>query len=206
MNIEIKISKKPVEYRKAIAFLENRLIELTSGKSSELLWILEHRNIYTGGVSFKNHEILDKKIKVIKTNRGGKITWHGPGQKIFYFVIDLSKRKKDIRKFIMNLERIIIESLGEYKIKAFCDRKNIGIWVNNQNQTKKIGAIGIKVKKWIAYHGFSVNINNKLSPYEKIIPCGIIDKSITNLENIRNINYNNLEKKIIKNFIKYLKT
>ena len=206
MNIEIKISKKPVEYRKAIAFLENRLIELKSGKSSELLWSLEHSNIYTGGISFKNNEIIDKKIKIIKTNRGGKITWHGPGQKVFYFVIDLSKRKKDIRKFIMNLERIIIESLTEYKIEAFCDRKNIGIWVNNQNQVKKIGAIGIKVKNWIAYHGFSLNINNKLSPYEKIVPCGFKDRNITNLKNIRNVNYNNLEKKIIKNFINYLKT
>ena len=206
MNIEIKISKKPVEYRKAIAFLENRLIELKSGKSSELLWSLEHSNIYTGGISFKNNEIIDKKIKIIKTNRGGKITWHGPGQKVFYFVIDLSKRKKDIRKFIMNLERIIIESLTEYKIEAFCDRKNIGIWVNNQNQVKKIGAIGIKVKNWIAYHGFSLNINNKLSPYEKIVPCGLKDRNITNLKNIRNVNYNNLEKKIIKNFINYLKT
>jgi lipoate-protein ligase B len=205
MNIEIKISKKPVEYSKAIAFLENRLIKLKSKKTSEIIWVLEHPSIYTGGISFKNDEIIDKKIKIIKTNRGGKITWHGPGQKIFYFVIDLSKRKKDIRKFIMNLERIIIEALEDYKIEAFCDRKNIGIWVNNQNQTKKIGAIGIKVKNWVAYHGFSINVNNKLSPYKKIIPCGIKDRSIINLKSIKNVNYNNLEKKIIKNFIKYLK-
>ncbi len=205
MNIEIKISKKPVEYSKAIAFLENRLIKLKSEKTSELIWVLEHPSIYTGGISFKNDEIIDKKIKIIKTNRGGKITWHGPGQKIFYFVIDLSKRKKDIRKFIMNLERIIIEALEDYKIEAFCDRKNIGIWVNNQNQTKKIGAIGIKVKNWVAYHGFSINVNNKLSPYKKIIPCGIKDRSIINLKSIKNVNYDNLEKKIIKNFIKYLK-
>ena len=160
MNIEIKISKKPVEYAKAIMFLEKRLIKLKKQKASELVWILEHPNIFTGGTSYKNYEILDKNIKIVKTNRGGKITWHGPGQIICYFVIDLNKRNKDIRKFILNLEEIIIKTLKEYKITSFSDRKNIGIWVNHKNKIKKIGAIGIKVKNWIAYHGFSININN----------------------------------------------
>tara|TARA_Y100000590_G_scaffold366046_1_gene425206 strand:- start:211 stop:831 length:621 start_codon:yes stop_codon:yes gene_type:complete len=205
MNIEIKISKKPVEYSKAIAFLENRLIKLKDGKSSEIIWVLEHPNIYTGGTSFKSNEIIDKKIKIIKTNRGGKITWHGPGQKIFYFVIDLSKRKKDIRKFIINLEKIIIKTLKEYKIESFSDRKNIGIWVNHKKKIKKVAAIGIKVKHWIAYHGFSINVNNELKSYKKIIPCGVIDREVINLKNIKNQKYNLFNKKIIKNFIKYLK-
>jgi len=205
MNIEIKISKKPVEYSKAIAFLENRLIKLKDGKSSEIIWVLEHPNIYTGGTSFKNNEIIDKKIKIIKTNRGGKITWHGPGQKIFYFVIDLSKRKKDIRKFIINLEKIIIKTLKEYKIESFSDRKNIGIWVNHKKKIKKVAAIGIKVKHWIAYHGFSINVNNELKSYKKIIPCGVINREVINLKNIKNQKYNLFNKKIIKNFIKYLK-
>ena len=205
MNIEIKISKKPVEYSKAIAFLENRLIKLKDGKSSEIIWVLEHPNIYTGGTSFKSNEIIDKKIKIIKTNRGGKITWHGPGQKIFYFVIDLSKRKKDIRKFIINLEKIIIKTLKEYKIESFSDRKNIGIWVNHKKKIKKVAAIGIKVKHWIAYHGFSINVNNELKSYKKIIPCGVINKEVINLKNIKNQKYNLFNKKIIKNFIKYLK-
>ena len=205
MNIEIKISKKPVEYSKAIAFLENRLIKLKDGKSSEIIWVLEHPNIYTGGTSFKNNEIIDKKIKIIKTNRGGKITWHGPGQKIFYFVIDLSKRKKDIRKFIINLEKIIIKTLKEYKIESFSDRKNIGIWVNHKKKIKKVAAIGIKVKHWIAYHGFSINVNNELKSYKKIIPCGVINREVINLKKIKNQKYNLFNKKIIKNFIKYLK-
>ncbi len=205
MNIEIKISKKPVEYSKAIAFLENRLIKLKDGKSSEIIWVLEHPNIYTGGTSFKSNEIIDKKIKIIKTNRGGKITWHGPGQKIFYFVIDLSKRKKDIRKFIINLEKIIIKTLKEYKIESFSDRKNIGIWVNHKKKIKKVAAIGIKVKHWIAYHGFSINVNNELKSYKKIIPCGVINREVINLKNIKNQKYNLFNKKIIKNFIKYLK-
>jgi len=205
MNIEIKISKKPVEYKKAIDFLEKRLIKLKNSKASELMWLLEHPNIYTGGASYKNNEILDKNIKIIKTNRGGKITWHGPGQIICYFVIDLSKRNKDIRKFISTLEKIIIDTLKEYKIKSFPDRKNIGIWVNHKNQIKKIGAIGIKVKNWIAYHGFSININNDLKFYKKIMPCGINDKGIINLKYIKDQKYYFFDKKIIKNFIKYLK-
>ena len=205
MSIEIKISKKPVEYTKAITFLEKRLIKLKNNKATELVWILEHPKIYTGGISYKNYDILDKSIKIINTNRGGKITWHGPGQTICYFVIDLSKRNKDIRKFVLNLEKIIIKTLEEYKIKSFADRKNIGIWVNHKNKIKKISAIGIKVKNWIAYHGFSINIKNDLKYYKKIVPCGIINREVINLINIKNQKYNFISEKIIKNFIKYLK-
>ena len=206
MNIEIKITKKPVEYNKAITFLENRLIKLKNNKANELIWILEHPNTYTAGISYSDNEILDKNIKIIKTSRGGKVTWHGPGQKICYFVVDLNRRKKDIRKFISILEKTIIETLKEYKIQSYSDKKNIGIWINHDNQVKKVAAIGVRVKKWIAYHGFSININNNLNEYKKIIPCGIKDKKVTNLKQIKNQKYKNLEKKIIKNFIKNLKT
>ena len=201
MSIEIKISKKPVEYTKAITFLEKRLIKLKNNKATELVWILEHPKIYTGGVSYKNNEILDKGIKITNTNRGGKITWHGPGQTICYFVIDLSKRNKDIRKFVLNLEKIIIKTLEEYKIKSFADRKNIGIWVNHRNKIKKISAIGIKVKSWIAYHGFSINIKNDLKYYKKIVPCGIKDKGITSLKKIGVRKYKNIDKVIINKFL-----
>ena len=206
MNIEIKITKKPIEYNKAITFLENRLIKLKNNKANELIWILEHPNTYTAGISYRDNEILDKNIKIIKTSRGGKVTWHGPGQKICYFVIDLNRRKKDIRKFISILEKTIIETLKEYKIQSYSDKKNIGIWINHDNQVKKVAAIGVRVKKWIAYHGFSININNNLNEYKKIIPCGIKDKKVTNLKQIKNQEYKNFEKKIIKNFIKNLKT
>ena len=206
MNIEIKITKKPVEYNKAITFLENRLIKLKNNKANELIWLLEHPNTYTAGTSYSDNEILDKNIKIIKTSRGGKVTWHGPGQKICYFVIDLNRRKKDIRKFISILEKTIIETLKEYKIQSYSDKKNIGIWINHDNQVKKVAAIGVRVKKWIAYHGFSININNNLNEYKKIIPCGIKDKKVTNLKQIKNQKYKNFEKKIIKNFIKNLKT
>ena len=204
MNIDIKKSTKLINYTEAIDFLEKRLIEVNQNKSNELIWVLEHPSTFTGGTSYNKNEILDKKINLIKTNRGGKITWHGPGQLICYFVIDLNKRKKDIRKFLTLIEKTIIQTLKKYKINSFNDRKNIGIWVNDKNKTKKIGAIGIKIKKWIAYHGFSLNINNSLYQYKKIIPCGIIDKEVSNLKLIKDQNYIKIKDEIVLNFIKNL--
>ena len=204
MSIDIKKSTKLVNYAKAIDFLEKRLIEVNHNKSNELIWILEHPSTFTTGMSYDKNEILDKRINLIKTNRGGKITWHGPGQLICYFVIDLKKRKKDIRKFVTLIEKTIIQTLRKYKINSFSDRKNIGIWVNDKNKTKKIGAIGIKIKKWIAYHGFSLNINNSLHQYKKIIPCGIKDKEVSNLKLIKNQNYMKIKDEIVLNFIKNL--
>ena len=204
MKIEIKRSIKPVEYKEAIDFLEKRLVQINQKKKTELIWILEHPNIYTAGTSYNENEILDKSINVIKTNRGGKITYHGPGQTIFYFIIDLTKRKKDIRKFTTTIENTIIQTLKEYQINSFNDRDNIGIWVNHKNKIKKIAAIGIRVSRWIAYHGFSINVNNNLANYNKIIPCGIKNKSVSSLNLIKDQNYDELNDKIINNFVKNL--
>ena len=204
MKIEIKKSTKPVEYKEAIDYLEKRLVQVNQKKETELIWILEHPSIYTAGTSYNENEILDKSINVIKTNRGGKITYHGPGQTICYFIIDLTKRKKDIRKFTTTIENTIIQTLKEYQINSFNDRDNIGIWVNHENKIKKIAAIGIKVSRWIAYHGFAINVNNNLEKYNKIIPCGIKNKSVSNLKLIKDQNYNELNDKIINNFIKNL--
>ena len=174
-------------------------------EASELIWILEHPSVYTAGTSFKENDILDKSINIIKTSRGGKITWHGPGQLICYLVINLNNRKKDIRQFVNILENSIIETLSEYGVKSYSDRKNIGIWVNRNKKREKVAAIGIKVKRWIAYHGFSLNISNDLSNYKKIIPCGIKDKGITSLKKINNKNYDRISEKIIKNLYSNLK-
>jgi len=204
MNIEIKKSKKPIKYEKAIKAMEERLLQINNNSSNELIWILEHEDIYTAGTNFKENEILDKSINIIKTNRGGKITYHGKGQLICYFVIDLNKRKKDIRNFISILEKTIIDTLKFYKIDTFSDKENIGIWFDDKKDLKKVAAIGVRVSKWIAYHGFSININNDLKKYNSIIPCGIIDKGVTNLKNIKDQNYNDLEDELIKNFISNL--
>jgi|TARA_B110000261_G_C12911175_1_gene288482 lipoyl(octanoyl) transferase len=205
MNIEIKKSIKPVKFNEAIKFLEKRLIDISNNKKSNLIWILEHEEIYTAGTSYKEEEIINKKINIIKTNRGGKITYHGPGQLICYFVIDLKKREKDIKKFITIIEKTIIESLSEFKIHSFGDPKNIGIWVDDKTNVKKIAAIGVRVSKWIAYHGFAININNDLSKYQNIIPCGIYDKGVSNLKEITDQNYNALGDIIINNFTRNLK-
>ena len=209
MNIAIKTSIKPIKYENAISLLEERLNEIVEKRGDELIWILEHKDVYTAGVSYKNNELLDKSIKLVETNRGGKITHHGPGQLVFYFVIDLNKREKNIRKLITSVENTIIKTLKEFKINTYADRKNIGIWykrnLNNSTHSEKVAAIGIKVKKWIAYHGFALNISNNLDAYKKIIPCGIKDKENTNLIKIKKQRYNYISDILIKKFLKEIK-
>ena len=204
MNIEIKKSVKPVNYFEAIDFMEQRLQKIFDNNEQELIWTLEHKEIYTAGTSYNKNEIIDKSIKITETNRGGKITYHGPGQLICYFVIDLRK-KKDIRKFITCIEKTIIETLRNFDLETFSDKDNIGIWHKKNGIINKVAAIGIRVKKWIAYHGFAININNNLDQYKKIIPCGIKDKGITNLISIKNKDYSKLENLLIENFISNLK-
>ena len=201
MNIEVQISVKPVDYIKSMDMLQQRVHDVSLGKKDEFLWILEHKPVYTAGTSAKNIDLLNKNLKVIKTDRGGKHTYHGPGQKVVYFVLDLNKRGKDIKKLVGKIENCIIDVLDEYKIASYPDRKNIGIWVGDKNNSMKIAAIGIKVKKWIAYHGFALNIYNDLSKYNGIVPCGIKDKGITNLKRIGISKYNNIEKIIIDRFL-----
>ena len=201
MNIKVKISVKPIDYIKSVNILEQRVRDVLLGKKDEFLWILEHNPVYTAGTSSKNIDLLDKNLKVIKTNRGGKHTYHGPGQKIVYFVLDLNKREKDIRKLISKIENCIMDILSEYKIKSYTDSNNIGIWVGKKNNSMKIAAIGIRVKKWIAYHGFSLNVSNDLTNYKKIIPCGIKDKGVTSLKEMGIKNYDNINEIIVKKFL-----
>ena len=201
MNIEVKNSVKLVDYTKSIQILEQRVQNVLSGKKDEFLWIIEHTPVYTAGTSSANADLLDKRVNVIKTNRGGKHTYHGPGQKVVYFVLNLNKREKDIRKLISKIENCIMDILSEYKIKSYTDSNNIGIWVGKKNNSMKIAAIGIRVKKWIAYHGFSLNISNDLTNYKKIIPCGIKDKGVTSLKEMGIKNYDNINEIIVKKFL-----
>ena len=204
MSIEIKKSEKPVIYEDAKKMMEERLLNVDQNKSNELIWTLEHPDIYTAGTSYNENDILDKSIKILKTNRGGKITYHGPGQLICYFVIDLKKRKKDVRNFITIIEKTIIDTLQFFNIKTFSDKENIGIWYKDNKKTKKVAAIGVRISKWIAYHGFSININNNLDKYKAIIPCGIKDKGVTNLKQIKDQDYKKLDKKLVEIFISNL--
>tara|TARA_A100001011_G_C13857910_1_gene653643 strand:- start:19 stop:630 length:612 start_codon:yes stop_codon:yes gene_type:complete len=201
MNIEVKISKRRISYKNAMKILLKRVEKVKVNKERELLWILEHPTTFTAGIRSQDSEIIDKKIKIVKTNRGGKITLHNPGQKIIYFVINLNKRKKDIRKLIGSVEKSIIELLKIYKIKGKADKKDIGIWVNN----RKIAAIGLRITKWVAFHGCSINVNNNLNQYLKIIPCGLDNKKITSIYQEKGIIVKNVDNKIIDIFLRNLK-
>ena len=198
MSIEIKISKRRISYKIAMKILHKRVELIKKNKGKELLWILEHPLTYTAVIRSKNEDILDKKIKVVRTNRGGKITLHNPGQKIVYLVLDLNKRKKDIRKLISLIENSIIQFLKISGIIGKEDKKNIGIWVNK----KKIAAIGLRVSKWIAFHGCAINIKNNLNQYQKIKPCGLDNQSITSIRNENGIIVKNIEDRLVKIFIK----
>ena len=197
MTIEVKNSIKPLDYIESINALENRVNDVFLGRKKELLWILEHNTVYTGGTNSNQNDLINKNIRIIKTNRGGKYTVHSPGQKVIYFVLNLNKRKKDIRRLITQVENCIMNTLSEYEISSFADKKNIGIWVGD----KKIAAIGIKVKKWIAYHGFCLNVSNDLKKYENIVPCGIRNKGITSLKDMVKINFKKINKIITIHFL-----
>jgi lipoyl(octanoyl) transferase len=200
MNIEIKISKRPISYNYAMNFLQKRVENMKVGKGNELIWVLEHPTTYTAGIRSEKKEILDKNLKILSTNRGGKITLHNPGQKIVYFVINLNNRKKDIRKLINIIEKSIIQFLKIQGIKGVADKKNIGIWVNK----KKIAAIGIKVSRWIAFHGYSINISNNLKSYLKISPCGLDNKKVTSVIEEKGKILNEVENNLIRIFLNNL--
>ena len=201
MTLQVKISRNLVSYREAFSFLKKRVELVKKGKGRELVWVLEHPLTFTSGIRSKENEILDKKIKIIKTNRGGKITLHSPGQKIVYFVLNLNERKKDIKSLVKQIELSIVDFLKLYEINSYSDKENIGIWVKE----KKIGAIGIRVSNWIAYHGFSINIKNNLNFYKKLKPCGLDNRKITSVKNESKNKINDIENVLINIFLENLK-
>ena len=201
MNIEVKNTIKPINYAGSMKILEKRVQDVLLGEKEEFLWILEHKTVYTAGTSANEKDLIDKNLSIFNTNRGGRYTVHSPGQKVIYFVLNLNKRKRDIRMLINNIESCIVDILREFKIKSYPDRDNIGIWVKNGNNSMKIAAIGIRVKKWIAYHGFTLNVSNDLTKYKKIIPCGIKDKGITSMKNMGIKNYKNINEIIARKFL-----
>ena len=210
-KIEIKNSLDLVEYESAIKLMNLRVKKIQAGELSELIWFLEHDHIYTQGTSAKFNEIIKKNnIKIAKTNRGGKTTYHGPGQRITYLMINLNKRKKDIRKFISIIENSLISFLAEYHIEARSFKDRVGIWVTKSNnieleQEKKIGAIGLRISKWITYHGLSFNIDPDLEYYKFIHPCGLRNYKNTSLKELNlNISKEEFDTKFQEKFIENL--
>ena len=211
-NIEIKISNDLVDYKESLKIMENRVVDINLNNKKELIWFLYHDHIYTIVTSGSEKEIREKiTYPVIKTNRGGKITYHGPGQRIVYFLIDLKKRKKDIRKFVSIIENSTINLLKEYNIEAKSYPEKIGIWVTKFNENKlkkerKIGAIGLRLKKWTTYHGLSFNINPKMDNYKFIDACGLKNFKNTSLHELDiNITEENFDKEFSLIFLNNLR-
>ena len=187
MNIEIKKQYDLVDYEASVKFMQLRVKEISRNLQKELIWFLNHDHIYTKGTSADENEILKtNEIKIVKTNRGGKTTYHGPGQRIVYFMIDLNSKKKDIRKFITIIEQSLIDFLKNYKINATTFKDRVGIWVTGKDgqtfdKEEKIGAIGLRLQKWITYHGLSFNIKPDMTNYEYINACGLENFKNTSL-------------------------
>ena len=212
MNIEIKKEYQLVDYEKSLELMQVRVNNIINESKNELIWFLNHDHIYTQGTSSSDKEILKKnKIRILKTNRGGKTTYHGPGQRIIYFMINLNKRKKDIRNFITIIEKSLIEFLNIYNIDCRTYKDRVGIWVTGKNGTKfskeeKIGAIGLRLKKWITYHGLSFNINPDMHNYDFIKACGLDNFKNTSLKELGiHIKENKFDKEFAKIFLKNLK-
>jgi len=183
-EIEWRVEPAPVPYEDALTMMEARAAAVAAGEARELIWLLEHPPVYTGGTSADPAELLDPRFPVVQTGRGGRYTYHGPGQRIGYLVLDLNRRGRDVRHFVHSLEGWLIAALDEIGIEAFRAPGRIGIWTNVPSPfggvtEAKIGAIGVRVRKWITLHGFSVNLSPDLSHFGGIVPCGLPDYPVT---------------------------
>ena len=204
-NIEILESRNIVDYKFAINYMEKKLLGVKNNTEKELIWFLEHPSIYTSGRGNPvNHNYINE-IPIYNSGRGGKITWHGPGQRVIYFIIDLKKRGLDIRRFVSNIEKFLIESLLELDIKAYKKNNIVGIWtLDKEKKEAKIGSLGLRISKGIIYHGLSLNISCDLSNFYKIDPCGIKNSRVTSVKNLKNLINKNEVDKVLKRKLKVL--
>lgn len=196
MTVEFKTSKRLIDYPKALKMMEDHVSKINDSKANELVWFLEHPSIYTAGTSADSIDLINSMgFPVYEAGRGGQYTYHGPGQRIVYLMLDLKNRGSDIRKYVENLENWIIASLKEFGINSERKPGRIGIWTLDKNGNEsKISAIGIRVRKWVTYHGISINVNPKLDHYKGIIPCGIKEYGVTSLKELGyNITYSKLD-------------
>jgi len=181
-DIEWRIEQGHLPYPEALAEMEARTAAIRAGGAPERVWLIEHPPLYTSGTSADTAELLDQRFPVYDAGRGGRYTYHGPGQRVGYLNIDLGKRGKDIRNFVHVLEGWVIDTLAEFGVEARRADGRIGIWTNDLNgQEAKIGAIGVRVRRWVTLHGFSVNVDPDLSHFTGIIPCGISEYPVTSL-------------------------
>ena len=186
-NIEWTLSPNPIEYEDAVAVMEETVADIRAEKSPEQVWLLEHPPLYTAGTSAKPSDLLNPKYPVFETGRGGQYTYHGPGQRVGYVMLDLKRRQKvpDIKKYVCDLEQWIIDTLQDFDIKGERREGRVGIWVVKPDGSEaKIAAIGVRVRHWVTYHGISINLNPDLDAFSGIIPCGISDAGVTSFEDL----------------------
>jgi len=187
-------SNELVDYNFAVNFMESRASDIASDKKKELIWLVEHPPLYTGGASAKDKDLLDKySFPVYRTRRGGKFTYHGPGQRVVYVMLDLDRRGRDVRSFVEFLERWIIATLQEFNIEGEIRPDRVGVWIRRKDKEKdadgnvleeKIAAIGLKLRKWVSFHGISVNVDPNLDHFSGIIPCGAKNFGVTSLKDL----------------------
>lgn len=184
--MEWKISEQPVPYEDALAAMEQRVADIHAGTTEDQVWLLEHPPLYTAGTSAKETDLLDPRFPVFKAGRGGEYTYHGPGQRVGYVMLDLKKRQKspDIKKYVWQLEEWIIRALAEFDVKGERREGRVGIWVLTPEGEKKVAALGVRVRHWITFHGISINVNPDLSHFGGIVPCGISNYGVTSLQEL----------------------
>ncbi len=178
-DIEWRVSVGQVSYEDSLAAMEERAAAVAAGEARELVWLLEHPPVYTGGTSADAAELIDPRFPVVQTGRGGRYTYHGPGQRVGYLVLDLNRRGRDVRCFIHELEKWLIAALGDFGIDARAESGRVGIWTGRGAEEAKIGAIGVRVKRWVTLHGFAINLDPDLSHFGGIVPCGLADYPVT---------------------------
>ena len=180
--IEWRSEEAPVPYRAALAAMTERNAAIHAGSARELIWLLEHPPVYTAGTSAASAELLDPRFEVVEAGRGGRYTYHGPGQRVAYVLLDLNRRARDVRGFVHALEGWVIATLGDYGVAAWRAEGRIGIWTRDVDGGEaKIGAIGVRVRRWVTMHGLAVNLDPDLSHFGGIVPCGIADYGVTSL-------------------------
>jgi lipoyl(octanoyl) transferase len=178
-DIEWRVSTDPVPYSESLAAMEARAAAVATGEARELVWLLEHPPVYTAGTSADPAELIDPRFPVFDTGRGGRYTYHGPGQRVGYLVLDLNRRGRDVRCFVHELEKWLISTLGAFGIVARAEPGRVGIWTGQGAAEAKIGAIGVRVKRWVTLHGFAINLDPDLSHFGGIVPCGLPDYPVT---------------------------
>ena len=183
-RLEWRISDRPVPYETALAAMETRAAAIAEHRAAEEVWLLEHPPIYTAGTSARDSDLLDPRFPVYRTGRGGQFTYHGPGQRIGYVMLDLRRRRQDVRAYVRDLEQWLIETLAQFSIKGERREGRVGIWVARGSREDKIAALGVRIRRWVTFHGVALNVDPDLSHYDGIVPCGISQYGITSLADL----------------------